>query len=35
MIGFFDPELVFVSGAGGKNYPLNRVYSVGLILNLQ
>lgn len=34
MIGFFDPELVFVSGAGGKNYPLNRVYSVGLILNL-
>lgn len=35
MIGFFDPELVFVSDAGGKNYPLNRVYSVGLILNLQ
>lgn len=34
MIGFFDPELVFVSAAGGKNYPLNRVYSVGLILNL-
>ena len=34
MIRFFDPELVFVSGAGGKNYPLNRVYSVGLILNL-
>lgn len=33
MIGFFDPELVFVSGAGGKNYPLNRVYSLGLILN--
>lgn len=34
MIGFFDPELVFVSGDGGKNYPLNRVYSVGLIINL-
>ena len=34
MIRFFDPELAFVSGAGGKNYPLNRVYSVGLILNL-
>lgn len=34
MIGFFDPELVFVSAEGGKNYPLNRVYSIGLILNL-
>lgn len=34
MVRFFDPELVFVSGAGGKNYPLNRVYSVGLIINL-
>lgn len=34
MIGFFDPELVYVSGAGGKNYPLNRVYSIGLIINL-
>jgi len=34
MIGFFDPELVFVSSDGGKNYPLNKVYSVGLILNL-
>ncbi|MDD2283944.1 MAG: TonB-dependent receptor [Paludibacter sp.] len=33
IIGFFDPELVFVSGAGGKNYPLNRIYSMGLILN--
>jgi hypothetical protein len=26
--------LVFVSSDGGKNYPLNKVYSVGLILNL-
>lgn len=34
MIGFFDPELVFVAAQGGKNYPLNRVYSIGLILNL-
>lgn len=34
MISFFDPELVFVSGDGGKNYPLNRIYSIGLILNL-
>ena len=34
MIGFFDPELVFVAAQGGKNYPLNKVVSVGLILNL-
>jgi len=34
MIGFFDPELVFISLSGGKNYPLTKVFSVGLILNL-
>lgn len=34
----FDPEAVFTSdsysGEGGKNYPMNRVLSVGLTVNL-
>ncbi len=34
----FDPEAIFTSnnysGQDGKNYPMNKVYSAGLILNL-
>ena len=34
----FDPEAIFTSsgysGEGGKNYPMNRIYSIGLIINL-
>ena len=34
----FDPEAVFTgnsyNGEAGKNYPMNRIYSVGLIVNL-
>ena len=34
----FDPEAVFTgnsyNGEAGKNYPMNRIYSVGLIINL-
>ena len=36
--GMFDPEAIFTSntytGEGGKNYPMNKVLSVGLIVNL-
>lgn len=36
--GMYDPEAIFTSnsytGEGGKNYPMNRVLSVGLIVNL-
>lgn len=36
--GMFDPEAIFTkssySGEGGKNYPINRVISLGLIVNL-
>ena len=36
--GMFDPEAIFTasdySAEGGKNYPMNRVVSVGLIINL-
>jgi hypothetical protein len=34
----FDPEAIFTGNAytneGGKNYPMNTVYSIGLIVNL-
>lgn len=34
----FDPEAVFTSNSytsqGGKNYPMTRVYSIGLVINL-
>ena len=34
----FDPEAIFTSSGysneGGKNYPMNRIYSIGLIINL-
>ena len=34
----FDPEAIFTSntytGEGGKNYPMNQVLSVGLVINL-
>ncbi len=33
----FDPEAIFTSssyGGAGKNYPLNKVLSVGLNINL-
>ena len=34
----FDPEAIFTrsdySSEGGKNYPMNRVLSCGLIVNL-
>lgn len=29
----FDPEGAFAFGEGGKNYPLNKVYSIGLSVN--
>lgn len=33
----FDPEMVFTGNAytseGGKNYPMNKVYSIGVIVN--
>ena len=36
--GMFDPEAIFTSNTytseGGKNYPMNKVLSVGLIVNL-
>lgn len=36
--GMFDPEGIFSSNSytseGGKNYPMNKVLSVGLVLNL-
>lgn len=36
--GMFDPESIFTkndyTAEGGKNYPMNRVLSVGLIINL-
>lgn len=36
--GMFDPESIFTKNdyttEGGKNYPMNRVLSVGLIINL-
>ena len=36
--GMFDPEAIFSSNSytseGGKNYPLNRVLSLGFIVNL-
>ena len=40
MPGMFDPEGIFVSSEtyssskDGKNYPMNKVYSVGVIINL-
>ena len=34
----FDPESIFTSNSytseGGKNYPMNKVLSVGLVVNL-
>lgn len=36
--GMFDPEAIFTkndyTGEGGKNYPMNRVLSFGMIINL-
>ena len=36
--GMYDPEAIFTSnsytGEGGKNYPMNKVVSLGVILNL-
>lgn len=36
--GMFDPEAIFTSSdyssEGGKNYPMNKVLSIGLIVNL-
>ena len=36
--GMFDPESIFTSnsytGEGGKNYPMNRVVSAGLVINM-
>ena len=36
--GMFDPEAIFTSnsytGEGGKNYPMNKVVSFGLVVNL-
>lgn len=36
--GMFDPEAVYTSsgysGEGGKNYPMNKVISCGLVINL-
>lgn len=34
MIGFFDPELVFVSENGGQNYMLTKTFSLGLTITL-
>lgn len=38
LAGMFDPEAVFTgndyTSEGGKNYPMNRVLSIGLIVNL-
>ena len=34
----FDPEAIFTgnsyTGEGGKNYPMNQVLSVGVVINL-
>jgi hypothetical protein len=36
--GMFDPESIYTkndyTSEGGKNYPMNRVLSVGLVVNL-
>ena len=36
--GMFDPEAIYTkndyTSEGGKNYPMNRVVSVGLVANL-
>ena len=36
--GMFDPEAIYTkndyTSEGGKNYPMNRVVSVGLVVNL-
>ena len=36
--GMFDPEAIFTKNTytseGGKNYPMNKVLSLGLIVNL-
>lgn len=34
MMKMFDPEAALVFGEGGKNYPLNKVYSIGININL-
>lgn len=34
MPSFYDPELVFVSADGGKNYPMNRIFTLGMSINL-
>lgn len=38
LAGMFDPEAIFTSNGytneGGKNYPMNKVLSVGVIVNL-
>lgn len=38
LASMFDPEAIFTSNTytseAGKNYPMNRIYSVGLIVNL-
>lgn len=34
MPSFYDPELVFVSADGGKNYPMNRIFTIGMSINL-
>lgn len=38
LAGMFDPEAIFTSSGytseGGKNYPMNKVLSVGVIVNL-
>ncbi|GAE17556.1 TonB-dependent receptor [Bacteroides pyogenes JCM 10003] len=36
--GMFDPEAIFTgndyTSEGGKNYPMNKVVSFGLVVNL-
>jgi hypothetical protein len=36
--GMFDPEAIFTkndyTAEGGKNYPMNKVISFGLVVNL-
>ena len=38
LAGMFDPEGIFTSNSytseGGKNYPMNKVYSIGVVVNL-
>lgn len=34
MPSFYDPELVFVSSDGGKNYPMNRIFTLGMSISL-